>query len=201
MIVWGGRYDDGRKYIPLDSGGRYNPTDDSWTGTGSGNVPEARYDHTAVWSGTEMIVWGGVYDDLGGLNTGGRYNPVEDSWTATTTVSAPGGVTGHTAVWTGSEMIVWGGILGWAGDTDLGGRYNPVTDGWLPVTNVPIGRLGHTAVWTGSEMIIWGGRDEDLGYPSKGGGTILPLIVGQLRALPMRPLVGLVPLGFGPVVR
>ncbi len=169
MIVWGGRYDDGRKYIPLDSGGRYNPTDDSWTGTGSGNVPEARYDHTAVWSGTEMIVWGGVYDDLGGLNTGGRYNPVEDSWTATTTVSAPGGVTGHTAVWTGSEMIVWGGILGWAGDTDLGGRYNPVTDGWLPVTNVPIGRLGHTAVWTGSEMIIWGGRDEDLGYPSKGG--------------------------------
>ena len=64
--------------------------------------------HTAVWTGSEMIVWGGV-DSGSYLNTGGRYNPGTDSWTATSTTSAPAAPILHTAVWTGSEMIVWGG--------------------------------------------------------------------------------------------
>ena len=42
--------------------------------------------HTAVWTGTEMVVWGGV-TITGGihLNTGGRYNPANDTWTPTAT--------------------------------------------------------------------------------------------------------------------
>ena len=64
--------------------------------------------HTAVWTGSEMIVWGG-YDGGTFLNTGGRYNPSTNSWTATSTTGAPAGRSYHTAVWTGSEMIVWGG--------------------------------------------------------------------------------------------
>ena len=67
--------------------------------------------HTAVWTGSEMIVWGG-YNGSGNLNTGGRYNPGTDSWTATSTTNAPGGRQDCTAVWTGSEMIVWGGFDG-----------------------------------------------------------------------------------------
>ena len=34
-------------------------TDDTWTATSSTNAPVARYNHTAVWTGSEMIVWGG----------------------------------------------------------------------------------------------------------------------------------------------
>ena len=34
-------------------------TDDTWTATSLTNAPSARYDHTAVWTGSEMIVWGG----------------------------------------------------------------------------------------------------------------------------------------------
>jgi hypothetical protein len=41
---------------------------------------------TAVWTGTEMIVWGGTNAPT---NTGGRYNPSTDSWTATSTTNAP----------------------------------------------------------------------------------------------------------------
>ena len=33
--------------------------DDTWTATSTTNAPEARYYHTAVWTGSEMIVWGG----------------------------------------------------------------------------------------------------------------------------------------------
>ena len=63
-------------------------TDDTWTATSTANAPSARYVHTAVWTGSEMIVWGGD-GNRGTLNTGGRYYPSTDSWTATSTTNAP----------------------------------------------------------------------------------------------------------------
>ena len=120
--------------------------------------PLARAIHTAVWTGSEMIVWGG-YDGSSYWNTGGRYNPRTDSWTATSTTDAPAGRSIHTAVWSGSEMIVWGGIDG-NDNLRTGGRYDPGTDSWIATTtiNAPSARSYHTAVWTGSEMIVWGGQ-------------------------------------------
>jgi N-acetylneuraminic acid mutarotase len=130
--------------------------DDSWTATSTTNAPTARTQATAVWTGSEMIVWGGFIHRPS--NTGGRYDPSTDSWTATTTTNAPHARYGHTAVWTGSEMIIWGGI-GNGQQLNTGGRYNPSTDSWTATTttNAPPDRDGHTAVWTGSEMIVWGG--------------------------------------------
>ena len=70
----------------LNTGGRYNPSTDSWTATSTTNAPAGRDGHTAVWTGSEMIVWGGHIDGSSYyLNTGGRYNPSTDSWTATST--------------------------------------------------------------------------------------------------------------------
>ena len=142
----------------LNTGGKYNPTTDTWAATGG--APSARASHSTVWTGSEMIVWGGA-DDSGSLNTGGRYNPSTDSWTNTSRTNAPSARSGHTAVWTGSEMIIWGGQVG----SNTGGRYNPATDSWTATStiNAPSDRLFHTAVWTGSEMIIWGGRDGHVG--------------------------------------
>jgi len=106
----------------LNTGGRYNPGTDSWTATSITNAPTARVGHTAVWTGSEMIVWGA--DATGPrVDTGGRYNPGTDSWTATSTTDAPTGRSGHTAVWTGSEMIVWGGEDANSAVLDSGGRY------------------------------------------------------------------------------
>src|SRR6266496_3128387 len=131
--------------------------EDTWTATGTSNAPGGRYLHTAVWTGSEMIVWGGDNTGGEGRNTGGRYNPSTDSWTATSTTNAPFARYRHTAVWTGSEMIVWGGH-GHGGQTNSGGRYNPSSDTWEPTNgDAPEGRYHHTAVWTGNEMIIWGG--------------------------------------------
>jgi N-acetylneuraminic acid mutarotase len=129
---------------------------DAWTPTGTAGAPDARSGHTAVWTGSEMIVWGGLNGVT--VNTGGRYNPATDSWTATSTTNAPDARSGHTAIWTGSEMIVWGGDAVF-NVLNTGGRYNPSTDSWVATstTNVPDARYVHTAVWTGSEMIVWGG--------------------------------------------
>src|SRR5207249_7936788 len=103
MIVWGGT--DGAF---LNTGGRYNPGTDSWTATSTTSAPAGRDAHTAVWTGSEMIVWGG-FDGSSVLNTGGRYNPGTDSWTATSTTSAPATRNFHTAMCTGSAMIDCGG--------------------------------------------------------------------------------------------
>jgi hypothetical protein len=126
---------------------------DQWTATSIINAPSGRDGHTAVWTGSEMIVWGGFAPLYPYFNTDGRYNPSTDSWIATSLTNAPTGRSGHTAVWTGSEMIIWGGTY----LTNTGGRYNPSTDSWTAtsLTNAPTGRSGHTAVWTGNEMIVW----------------------------------------------
>ena len=67
--------------------------------------PDARQWHTAVWTGTEMIVWGGFNGTNGGaeLNTGGRYDPATERWTPTSTLNAPALRQLHTAVWTGTQ--------------------------------------------------------------------------------------------------
>ena len=162
MIVWGGL---GRGIVELNSGGRYDPGTDRWTATSNTDGPESRAGHTAVWTSSEMIIWGGVCCDCGGpcifRNTGGRYNPGTDSWTATSLAgSAPSARNVPTAVWTGSEMTVWGGRDSNGSYLDTGGRYNPSTNSWTATstTNAPTGRHYHTAVWTGSEMIVWGGQ-------------------------------------------
>jgi hypothetical protein len=64
-------------------------TNDTWTATSITNAPDARAGHTAVWTGSEMIVWGGALTNGTFFNTGGRYDPSTDSWTATSTTNAP----------------------------------------------------------------------------------------------------------------
>jgi hypothetical protein len=73
MIVWGGRVFDGSSTHVSNTGGRYNPGTNSWTTTSTTGAPTARERHTAVWTGSQMIVWGGTDINGNDLNTGGRY--------------------------------------------------------------------------------------------------------------------------------
>ncbi|MEK6607505.1 MAG: galactose oxidase, partial [Myxococcota bacterium] len=169
MLVWGGW--GGWGGDSFDTGGRYNPATDTWTATSTTGAPSASLYHTAVWTGAEMLVWGGVGGGGGDtfFDTGGRYNPATDTWTATSTTGAPSARYLHTAVWTGAEMLVWGGTVDYddGGGTyfNSGGRYNPATDTWTATstTGAPSARAYHTAVCTGSEMLVWGGEGADGG--------------------------------------
>jgi N-acetylneuraminic acid mutarotase len=162
MIVWGGSATCTNCVDFLNTGGRYDPSTNSWSATAITGAPLARDFHTAVWTGSEMIVWGGfvaVYPSRQLTNSGGKYNPGTDSWITTIRFNAPKPRWGHTAVWTGNEMIVWGGSVGGSPPFNTGGRYQPSADSWrgTSLANAPTVRSNHTAVWTGTEMIVWGG--------------------------------------------
>ncbi len=125
-------------------------------------APTPRTNHTALWTGTDMIIWGGEValsvDPAGVTATGALYNPVTKTWKAMSVAGAPPPRHSHQAVWTGSKMIVWGGF----GDTAMepnGGIYDVATDSWtdLPSAGTLQGRVQHRVIWTGTEMIVWGG--------------------------------------------
>src|SRR5207247_926523 len=77
MIVWGGAANASTNYVSLNTGGRYDPDSDSWRPTSIANAPAPRANHTAVWTGDRMVVWGGDF-----LDSGGRYDPLGDTWMA-----------------------------------------------------------------------------------------------------------------------
>jgi N-acetylneuraminic acid mutarotase len=181
MVVWGGhaeshtwsdRFSPGTYYISdlAQDGGRYNPTSDTWSAVRTNAAPSPRSQSAAVWTGSEMIVWGGYYREhvsnmLGeetreyALNDGARYNPATDTWSTMSATAAPAARYRASAVWTGSRMVIWGGSDP-NGVHGSGGRYDPAANTWTSVSAVgaPAARTGHTAVWTGTRMVVWGGE-------------------------------------------
>lgn len=128
-------------------------------------MPDLGEAHTAVWTGSEVIVWGGYFVD-GELNTGVGYIPATGVRTALPREDAPRPRMGHTAVLTGSEMIVWGQQNLWPWETPVaadGARYRSAVNAWTPVTTVgaPVAFRGQSAVWIGREMLVFGGFRQD----------------------------------------
>jgi hypothetical protein len=76
MIIWGGGAAPSGDFAwAINTGAIYDPIGDSWVLTSMENAASERFDHTAVWTGTYMIVWGGwgPADVTPILNNGGRF--------------------------------------------------------------------------------------------------------------------------------
>jgi hypothetical protein len=146
-----------------------------------------RLGESAVWTGREMIVWGGVTrSGLGQRepradSDGAAYNPATRRWHRI--ASPPSGVLGGGgtgSAWTGREMVVWAGNSpeGPAG----GAVYNPRTNTWRRLAKGPLGvREGYASVWTGSELLIFGGHTGGVAAPTA---AALNPRTGSWRRLP-----------------
>src|ERR1043166_7966883 len=136
---------------------------DDWQRCSRENTPAPRTAHSALWTGRELIVWGGGARGLF-RQTGGRYDPATDKWRSTSTNGAPAGRWQHAAQWTGKEMIIWGGRSNFYPTNHFGdgALYDPVTDTWRPMNSdgAPTARSQMISVWTGKEFIVWGGRGD-----------------------------------------
>jgi len=158
MVVWGGRSWTGTPpyYVYPATGGLYDLATDSWTMASATHALQGRVAHTAIWTGSQMVIWGGANKD-GLALTGGVYDLAKDSWTVVSTVNAPVARYQHVAVWTGSKMIVSGGLVESTYATKTGGLYDPATDTWSQMADAPEECEEQAAVWTGSQMLVFGG--------------------------------------------
>lgn len=162
MIVVGGSR--GRDFYPPDlpeTGLRYRPESDRWAPTSL--VPaKARSLFRALWTGEEVIAWGGYERKAADA---AAYDPAADRWRLLPPWPLQDGDL-PTGVWTGTELILWGSSQHTDDPTRFGAIYDPAQSAWRRTAAAPIaGREGHTAVWTGREMIVWGGSNfrTDLG--------------------------------------
>ncbi|MCX7996206.1 MAG: LamG domain-containing protein [Patescibacteria group bacterium] len=174
VIVWGGVLMDSQR-TRLNTGAIYDTQTDTWRPMSTTNAPAPRYDHSSVWTGTEMIVWGGMGQNFSPFNTGGRYILDQDRWLPLAGCSdqhiegrspcenAPHGRTGHSAQWINGEMVIWGGKFWQTRSQEVylntGAAYNPTTDRWSEILSegAPAPRAGHLSARVLDEMVVFQG--------------------------------------------
>jgi hypothetical protein len=124
--VFGGSSGDG---LPAPAGASDDPASDRWPLLAPAPIA-TRGDHAAVWTGREMLVWGGR-DGRRSFGDGAADDPRADRWRPI----AGRGASPVAAAWTGTRMLVWDAPS--AGGRTTGALYDPVPDRWTPITHGP----------------------------------------------------------------
>jgi hypothetical protein len=146
---------------------RYKPSSDRWT-VGKPVPGEHRGSAAVVWTGDEVVVWGGSITnpdpDRGvrwlSLRDGYAYNPATNRWRSVP--AAPIGASGSIGVWTGQQVLVWGGTSTRNQGAEeyaqtQGASWDPRTGDWALIPQAPLTELDHflaTGAWTGRELVV-----------------------------------------------
>lgn len=131
-----------------------------WTDMAPAPV-EVRSHAASVWTGRELLVWGGATDHEYG--DGAAYDPATDTWRRLP-VAPLSPRLGIASAWTGSQWFLWGGQHDRPVLSD-GALYDPASDTWAALPPGPLSaRAGAVAVWDGREVIVLGGSG-DAGAP------------------------------------
>jgi hypothetical protein len=137
-------------------GHAYDPAAETWR-----TLPEAPGESLTgaihLWTGREVIVWGGGAPESGESALGAAYDPATDSWRRI--ADAPRGLNLASAVWTGREMIVFGSLLDNRNIADtrtsVGEAYDPRTDTWRMLPPSELSPQATAAVWVGNRMVAY----------------------------------------------
>ena len=108
-----------------------------------------------VWTGTEVVVWGGEKPSEGAWHAdGAAFNPITGTWRdlADSPLSPR---SEHAAVWTGEEILICCGRI--VGGGVPAAAYNPEADEWREIASPGFSPAFAEAVWTGEEMLVFGG--------------------------------------------
>lgn len=139
---------------PRLDGVAYEPATGAWRRVPSAPIAP-RYARVQVWTGTELIVWGGGGRRHPGVSKGAAYDPATDDWRRIT--DGPLGLNLASGVWTGREVIAFGSLLdrrNWAETaTSVGAAYDPVTDTWRKIPPSALSPQATSAAWLGGRMV------------------------------------------------
>lgn len=176
-----------------DSKGRevvlaYNPSTNTWrTLPPSGLTPRAHA--ITVWTGDELVVWGGLNSDFtAAYGDGARLDPVTGTWRRLPPAPVP--ARGQaTAVWSGHEVLLWGGDTAAGTEVGKGAAYDPTINAWRALPLSPLrAKTLPAGVWTGRFFIVIGGSaGGTLPAPGPGAAAYDPS-TNTWAALPAAPL-------------
>lgn len=131
----------------------------------------SRSSAVGVWTGTQMVIWGGASGRDGAVlhADGAAYDPDSRTWSKL----PPGPLTARAqaaSVWTGKSVFIWGGFVGdGATAASDGALYTPADQTWRQVPTARVTAHGAVrAFWTGSVVVLlstppWAGKGTDPG--------------------------------------
>jgi hypothetical protein len=167
LYVWGAANADGS--VAAD-GAAYDPVADRWRLLPAAPI-SGRAFASAVWSGSELILWGGTTTpagNSGALGDGAAYNPKTDTWRVLPRSPLSAGVTSGT--WSGREVLYGptrsGNANGMFASTTAA-AYDPATDSWRRL-DLGIGHPGFLSGWDGEHLLLF----------AKGGGIAVDVHTG-----------------------
>jgi Galactose oxidase, central domain len=167
LLVWGGATRDRRVHA---DGAAFDPATGRWRPLPP--APQAqqldRRGAGAVWTGRELLVWGGT-TPVGGDRADGSmrpgdglaYDPARGAWRRLRPPPRSLPASAGPALWTGRELLVVDASGGRpvAGGGIGGAAYDPVADRWRQLAPSP--RLGggqlleRTVLWAGTRLLVW----------------------------------------------
>ncbi len=140
----------------LLEGQAYNPETGTWRTIAQAPLAP-RTGAVAVWTGSEVIVWGGGDPGDATVREGAAYNPSSDEWRRI--ADAPVGLNHMSGLWTGREMLVFGSLLDNRNHADtrtsVGAAYDPASDKWRELPPSELSPQATSAVWVGDRMVAW----------------------------------------------
>jgi len=168
---------------------RPQPAETPWSWVADGWTelpppPQWRDRSAIVWTGSELLSWGGRVGGGGpAVNDGFAFDPATRTWTAIP--PAPGPLGAPAAVWTGDEALFF----------ELGGEpgsgsmfaFDPDARRWRSLSPPPQEPAwGGAWAWTGSELVVAGGGD--VGDPTTHRAWALDPVHDTWRPLPEMPI-------------
>jgi N-acetylneuraminic acid mutarotase len=157
-FIFGGRDRNGNV---LDSAAIYDLATDSWRLLSNDSAtPSAREMASAVWVGSQVVVFGGR--NASGSEyylSGALYDPATDRWSTinSSAVARAAGV----GVAASNHAIFWGGLTTGATAASGASRYDMSTNSWQPAStqNGPSPMLGVAWALGGDSLFLYGGLD------------------------------------------
>lgn len=148
-----------------------DPDQGTWRTLAAGPL-SPRQEPSRVWTGRELVVWGGCDNVLAECSDstsrerfrdGAVYNPLSDTWRTMAPSPLPEGAV-TAAVWAGAEVFYYTADV----DTGVAGAasYNPALDQWTLLTAPPFDpRYNLELAWSSASDLVlaWGGWRPDPG--------------------------------------
>ncbi len=159
VVVWGGGNAAGT--TDLTSGGRYDPAAGTWQTITAVGAPAGLRGSYGFWTGSRVLVYGGVDKSGTRSATLSLYDPINDKWYSTTTNNRPSGRTDPTVGWSGSLLLLYGGLTG-GGASQATYTYDLAANAWTHGQDGPNARYGAFGAWDGTYLPAWSGSDGGL---------------------------------------